>query len=220
MKGFDVIKYQLFGLDLQEPVSLIYNWLVAVLCMVWYFKLKPVNNAVSNWRIFFLIFSITCFFAGLAHSFYQYTGIYGKIPHWIGGIVSGYFAGKAMLTLLKDSKTKKWLTILLPIKSVLNMVLALSFLNFIFVTIDSILAYIVYCAGIAIILMKKGQKDVRLYLYGVLVCLPAVFCFLLKIDLSIYFNREDLSHVFMLSCLICFYYATKKLEQRGADSLV
>lgn len=214
MRDFEVIQYELFGLSLQEPVSLIYNWLAAVLCLIWYLKLKPENELVRNWRYFFLTFSITCFVAGIAHSLYQYTGIYGKMPHWIGGIVSGYFVGKAMLSLLDDTNIKRGLNLLLKSKLVINLTLALGLVTFTFVLIDSVLTYIVYCAGISLFLIRKGQKDLKLFVYGVITSFSGALCFVLKLDVSRYFNREDFSHVFILASLILFFYGAKKQEQR------
>jgi len=215
MREFAVVQYHLFGLSLQEPIALFYNWLIFVLCMIWVSKLKPVNEAVKNWRWFFILFGIACLFGGFAHSLYQYFGNVGKIPQWILGIVSGFFAGKAMWSLLPDSnKFKRFLFIFLWLKMIVNLTLCLSFMSFTFVTIDSILTYFIYAGGIGFYLYKKGQKELRYFFIAVLCCLPAAFIFLLKIDLSKYFNREDLSHVFILLCLIFFHIGTKKLMKR------
>lgn len=215
MREFEVIQYDFLGLHLQEPISLIYNWLVAILCMMWFQNLRPVNESVQNWRYFFLVFSITSLFAGLAHSFYYYTGIYGKMPHWIGGIIAGYFAGKGMLALLDESKNKGLLLLFLKIKFALNIILAISLVSFLFVILDSALTYIIYCVGISVFLIKKGQKELRLFIYGVVISFMGAMSFLFKLDLSTYFNREDFSHVFILISLIFFYLAVRKIEEKA-----
>ncbi|HRO76303.1 MAG TPA: hypothetical protein PLP27_09170 [Crocinitomicaceae bacterium] len=217
MKEFEVIQYHFLGLQLQEPISLIYNWLVAILCLIWFFKLKPTNESVKNWRYFFLVFAITGFFAGLAHTFYQYTGIYGKMPHWVGGIVSGYFAGKAMLALLNNSEIKKKLLVFLKVKLLVNIALALSFVTFLYVILDSALTYIIFCAGISIYLIKRGEKHLKTFVYAVIISFFGAFGFLFKLDLSLYFNREDFSHLFILISLILFYFGAKEIEKRGIN---
>ena len=40
---------------------------------------------------------------------------------------------------------------------------------------------------------------------GVLVCIPSVFIFLLKLNPHKWLNKDDLSHLLMLLCLIFFY---------------
>lgn len=219
MKGFEVIHYDLFGLHLQEPNSLIYNWLVAVLCFVWFLKLTPNNEFVKNWRYFFLTFSITCFFAGFAHSLFGYFGIYGKMPHWVGGIISGYFVGKAMLSLLEESKIKSFLMKLLVIKLVSNILLALSLVTFTFVLIDSAITYIIYCAGISIYRIKRDRDEYKIFVFGVVASFCGALSFVFKLDISIYFNREDISHVFVLISLILFYIGTKKIETKEGLAL-
>ncbi len=215
MREFEVIHYDFLGLHLQEPIALLYNWLVAILCLFWFLKLKPVNESVINWRYFFLVFSITSLFAGLAHSLYYYTGIYGKMPHWIGGIIAGYFAGKGMVALMVKSKASRYLTLFLNFKMLLNSILAISLVSFLFVILDSALTYIIYCIGISISLIKKGEKHLKLFIYGVVISFMGAMSFLFKIDISLYFNREDFSHIFILISLFFFYFAVRKIEEKA-----
>lgn len=215
MKNFEVIQYELFGLTLQEPMALIYNWLVAVLCFVWFLQIKPIDKFTQNWRSFFLIFAIATFCAGFAHSLYQYTGIYGKMPHWVGGIISGYFVGKAMLSLLETSSVKKLLNVLLYVKLIVNISLALLLETFTFVLIDSALTYIVYCAGISISLVRKGNSTFKLFVWGVVISFLGAISFILKLDISKYFNREDFSHIFVLASLILYYIAVNKVAAKN-----
>lgn len=217
MREFEVLQYELFGWHLQEPLSLLYNWLVCVLSWVWFKKLTPVTKSIANWRYFFLTFAITSFFAGLAHTFYQYIGIYGKFPHWIGGILSGFFAGKAML--LAWSEKSQILELLLRIKLVVNSVLAITFASFIFVIVDSALTYIIYCAGISYSLVKRGVKEYKLYIFAVITSFLGALSFLFKLDFSLYFNREDFSHLFILASLIMFYSATKRIHDQAVKKL-
>jgi hypothetical protein len=214
MKDFEVIKYELFGLSLQEPVSLIYNWLVAILCLLWYFKMSKDSEFIKNWKYFFLTFAITSFVAGLAHSLYHYFGIYGKMPHWVGGIISGYFVCKAMLTKLALTKGKIVLTFFMYLKLLASLSLALLYVTFTFVLIDSALTYIVYCAGISFVMIKQGEKEYKGFVLGVLLSFCGAISFVFKLDISIYFNREDFSHIFVLASLIVFYLTATKTAKK------
>lgn len=211
MKGIEIIHFSFFGLQLQEPMGILFNWIFSAFCFYAYCRIdRSKNDFLRNWSNFFLVFSITTFVGSFAHGLSGYFGIYGKYPHWFGGILSSFFAGKAMLTCFESNKNKSVLNVLLYIKAVVLLLMAYYKSNFIFIAVDSIITYLFYCGTLAFIQWKKGIYWMIYFVYAVLVCLPSAFVYLLKIDLSIWFNRDDLSHLFMLGCLILFYIGTVK----------
>ena len=118
MKQTEIIYFSAFGLDLQEPIALVFNWLMALVCFVSYFSLRSnTNPEIKLWKLFFLFFGLSTFIGGFGHLFFQYFGVYGKFPHWIGGIISAYFAGRAMLFRLGNLKLKQRLKLVLIIKA-------------------------------------------------------------------------------------------------------
>lgn len=213
MRDFEVIHYHLFNLNLQEPLALIYNWFMAILCLYYYFKLDPDNQAGKDWKLFFLIFSITCFFGGLAHTFYHYIGDYGKIPHWIGGLLFSFFAARGMIGFLNNSKFKENLFLTTKMKFVFFLILTLTMLRFTYVTIDAALTYLLFCGGVGIYLWKNGVNEAKYFVFGMFTVVLAGICFLAKVDISIYFNREDFSHIFILVSVVLFYSGTKRIEK-------
>ncbi len=212
MNQMEIIHFSAFGLNLQEPMALVFNWLIASVCFVAFFSLNQVQTEeLKSWRKFFLFFGLSTFIGGFGHVFFQYFGIYGKFPHWIGGIVSAYFAGNAMLFRIENLKLKKNLQILLIFKAITFLSLALIFQNFIFVAVDAIITYLFYCGIIGFSLYKEGVSAMKYLVIGVLVCIPAAFVYILKINPSIWFNTDDLSHVFMLVCVYFFYLGVQRL---------
>src|SRR5699024_8920002 len=100
------LPFHLFGLCLQQPMGLLFNWLICLTCLVFYQKVKQTNFVfLKNCRYFFLTLGISTFFGGLGHLFFYYCGFYGKILPFSLGIVSSFFVAKAMLNpkLLKRS---------------------------------------------------------------------------------------------------------------------
>jgi len=200
------IHFSLFGLDLMEPMALITNWMIASFCLFAAFKLKGSSDkTIRLFTVFYGCLAISTFFGGLGHVFFQYTGLYGKLPSWIFAILAGIFAGKAVLEVWGDRPGKKFLHNFLIVKSVVLLLLSIWTLKFIFVTLDAILTYLLYCGYMAWKLWKAEVTAMRFLVFGVLVSLPSAFIFLLKLNPHRYLNKDDLSHLLMLACVIFFY---------------
>lgn len=212
MNQVEIIHFTLFGLKLQEPMALITNWMIAGFCFFAFFRLMENNQQEVNWwRRFFLILGISTFLGGLGHLFFYYFDKLGKFPNWITGISAGYFAGNAMLIRLRSQSAKKILQVVLIIKMLAFMVLAIALKNFVFVAVDAIVTYLFFCGVIGLILYFRGFTEMRFMVYGVLVCLPSAFIFLLKINPHKWLNKDDLSHLLMLGCTMCFYMGVKRI---------
>ena len=57
---------------------------------------------------------------------------------------------------------------------------------------------------------KSIHRDYRYFYYGVLIMIPSAIIFLAKINLHPWFDKNDLSHVFMTIGIIYFYIGTVK----------
>lgn len=217
----ELLPFEMFGFCLQEPMALVLDTAIAVACFIFYFKLRHANSDFqTNWRIFFFIFGISTFLGGFGHLLYNYTGIYGKMPTWILAIIANYFPGKAMLSLnLLKEKTKKQLHGLLIVKMIvfffLMMFVALYYQknSFVFVMVDSAITFLVFCLGLGISFRKRGVEYMKYIIYGVLALIPSIFIFIFEVNLSLWFNKDDFSHVIMIITLTFFYFATKHYNE-------
>jgi hypothetical protein len=213
MNQAEIIYFSFQGLNLQEPMAAITNWMIASFCFYAFLKLKNRNfEEVNYWKYFFITFSFSTFFAGFGHLFFQYLAIPGKFPNWITGILSGYFASLAMLVKMKNQSNKKVLKVGIIIKAAVFLFLALWKQNFLFIAIDAMITYIVFCGVLGYIYFKQGHDYMKYMVYGVLICLPSAFFFLLKINPHKWLNKDDLSHLFMLGCTIFFYLGAKNID--------
>ena len=216
----ELIEFELFGLTLQEPMALLTNWLMSVFCLYAYMSLKSsIKINIIYWKWFFLIFSISTFFGGLSHLFFQYFGIEGKYINWVTGVISGYYLGKAMLFHFEDNRNRKKSEIFLIIKSIVLLVIALYLKKFIFIAIDAIITYVYFTGILGYILYKKGVHEMRFMVIGVLIGLPSAFIFILKINPHKWLNKDDLSHLLMLGCLYFIFKGVKQLELKNANDL-
>jgi hypothetical protein len=213
MQPFEIIHFTIGGLKLQEPVALITNWLISFFCFFVFVKTEwSESNSSRSFKQFYLWLGISTFFGGLGHLFFHYFGIYGKFPCWITGVAASLFIGKGILFYWKDKPYYQTWNIFLWLKSFAMLLLSLWSHQFIFVAIDAILTYILYSGYLSWKLWKSEKNEMRFFVYGMAVLMPSGFIFLLNINLHRYLNRDDLSHLFMLSCVIIFYLGIKKLN--------
>lgn len=221
MNQIEIIHFSSFGLHLQEPMAAVTNWMISFFCFYAFWQLGKVDEPETNWwRKFFLCFSVSTFLAGFGHLFFQYTGIPGKFPNWILGVMSGYFAGNAMLVKMQNEATKKRIQQVLIFKMIFFIAMAIWKQNFVFVAIDAILTYVFFCGVLGFIYFKRGFQSMKFMVLGVLVCLPSAFIFLLKLNPHRWLNKDDLSHLFMLGCTICFYLGAKMSSTEKTASMV
>lgn len=219
----EIIEFELMGLSLQEPMGLLLNLVISISCFIFIKKVQVVKQGDFAWwwKYFFLFFGISTFFGGLGHLFYQYTGLYGKIPAWTFGLIANLFSARAMLTFIGPNKLKNWLIGIVFIKFVTFFILMLNTLNFKFVSGDATFSFVGYVLVIGLILfIKERKKHWLLAVIGSVCLMPAALFNGLKIDFHLWFNRQDAAHVFMLIALFVFYLASKKYFQNTSHTVL
>lgn len=216
------LPFRMFGLCLQEPMALVTNWIIAITALIIYIKFKPVQNEFQrHWKLFYLTFGLSTFFAGLGHVFFNYTFVYGKFPTWILGTFTAYHASKAMISLGVISPIlKKRLNYLIYMKAALFLSLAIVLQSFLFIMADAVLTYLFFCMGFGAHYWKKGLKSFKYTVIAVVILFPSIFIFTLKFNPHIWFNKDDLSHILMAATIIFFYFGVAKLNQLDLDRLV
>lgn len=219
MTGFDKIEFNLWGLELQEPMALITNWLIAFFCFYAFSQIKKSEKpSVNAFRSFYLVLGISMILGGLGHLLFKYFGFYGKYPSWILGTLAGYYVARGLLYYWERNKSYPFFKYFLIFKSSALLLATLISLKFVFIAIDVSITYIVYAGYIAYRLWTKDRIEMKFFVYGVLVLFPSLIIYALKIDLHRYFNREDLSHVFMLACIMLFYTGIRRISLKYVKS--
>ncbi len=217
----DKLPFTWMGLCLQEPMALVTNWLIALTSIFLFFQIKkPYSQFRKHWRKFYLYFAISTFFGGMGHLFFNYFDVYGKFPCWIFGVIASFHAGKAMisvnmLTLDLQGKLKK----MLVAKGVVLAILAMVMGSFIFIMVDAILSYLIFCLGFGAYYWKKGYDSFKYTVYAIIILFPSIFIFLLKLNPHLWFNKDDLSHVLMVITIIFFYIGVRKFTKFESQEL-
>jgi len=222
---FDKIQFQLFGLDLAEPIGFLGDVLIS--CFAFYFAFKTYRlyrtPFTKNWFFFFVLFGIGFIMGGFGHLFYNYWGTPGKYIGWFTGIIYVFFIEQAMLPFLKNVKIKKTLLLLSRFK------LVLAFLAQVYVvltvdlypdysfgmkvpTINSTLG-LVYCLGVlGYVFSKNTHQSFANFYYSVLVMFPAVIIQGLKINISQWFDKNDASHLMVFIGLFFYFRGVKEVS--------
>lgn len=217
----DKLPFSMFGLVLQEPMALITNWIIAITAFILYAQIKnPTTLFQKHWKMFYLLFGISTFFGGLGHLFFYYFDVYGKFPCWFFGVIAAYHAAKAMISIhLISEKKQKQLTMLLIFKAVLLGTLAMVTQSFIYIMLDAVGTYLIFCLGFGVYYWIKGIKSFKYTVYAVLILFPSIFIFTLQINPHVWFNKDDLSHVLMVTTIIFFYFGIINFNDlpKGSD---
>lgn len=215
------LPFTMFGLCLQEPMALVLNWVMAFTSFYFFTRIQnPVTLFQKHWKLFYLMFGVSTFFGGLGHLLYNYFGVYGKFPCWFFGVFAAFYAGKAMISIpVLSEVTQRKLTYFLAFKAFFFASAAILTKSFLFVMVDATITYLFFCLGFGLYYWKKGYASFRFTVYAVLILIPSVFIFIFQVNLHLWFNKDDLSHVLMVMTIVLFYLGivnfTGRVEQKS-----
>lgn len=200
----DKIEFPFFGFELLEPMALVTNGLVALVCFFGLHRARALG--LTKWFYFFVFFATASLCGAFSHLFWNYWGFYGKILPWFFGVLSSGFLVAAMVDLFGfNLRIKKFIYATLVFKGVVVLSYAYLYWNFLFVAVDTIFSLFVACGiGSFILYFVLNRKELRKMLLGFLVMLPSAAVFLFKLDIHLWLNREDLSHILIATGLYFF----------------
>jgi len=228
MIGFDFpkIQFELFGLELLEPMAIITDTIMGGLSIFFGYKiwtLKKKSAFSRLWQNFFIVFGIGAIFGGIGHTFYNQLGLVGKIPSWLFGPISVYFAERAMISKYFNEKTKRKLL------SIFNVKMGIVYLVFLYLLIFvknpsnpnlpflpiafNTIAGLMSTVGIlGYLYTNKISEKFKYFWLGVLIMFPSAIIFLLKINVHQWFDKNDFSHVLISIGLVYWYLGVSKLS--------
>ncbi len=208
------LSFELAGLTFLEPMAFILNWVLMIQAWIYFIRLKKwrVSDFAIGWRWFFLLFGFSGLLGGLSHLLFNYTGLPGKGPGWLAAILSVSAMEFAMIATAGDQNKKKWQYFV-----AIKMIVAVITLFYVY----SFNVVILHCVGMVVfllvpslVLMRKGRQELNFFFIGALCLLSALPFKLMAIDFHIWFNRDDISHVFFGLASYCFFRGVKVYEEK------
>jgi len=232
---FPKIEFQLFGLELVEPMAIITDTLLGGLSL--FFAYKMSKRVTSNlpfyryWRQFFLVFGIGAFLGGVGHTFYNQFDIIGKIPSWLCGPISIFFVEKAMISVHWNKKLAKQLNqiSLIKLSTVYLIFFYLLFfgdksvvpnLPFLPIAINTIVGISAAAGILGFKYTERISVKFKYFWLGVLIMLPTAFIFLMKINLHQWFDKNDFSHILLMLGITYFYLGIFTLSKGLKQSTI
>ncbi len=195
---------ELFGVRVDEPVTMSTDIIVALIGIVGYLKLASKNNPkhVKLYSYFFLWMGFSTLIAGImGHGFLYRFGVDGKMYGWVLGIIGTGFAQFAVVYHAKENLSKMFFSSLLflcCVEVIAAMMVLFAVRTFVVVEIHAAFGLV----GMVTILEAINYFKTRSQLssnmiIGVGFTVVAIIIHSAKISISKWFNYLDISHVFL-----------------------
>ena len=207
------IEFEMWGLQLLEPMALFLNLFMCFQSFHYYREIKNsfTSPFSSYFGKFFLFISISTFFAAWSHLFYNYLGMAGKIPGYSTTIISISMLEYAMVIYLypKDNVLLKSI-ILILMASVFG--LLIFELKFLWVAIHTAIGIVLFLGMPFSFRILKGTEKAGFLFWGFIFMLMTLPVELFGLNLHPWFQHQDISHVFMICALYCFSKGVHQIE--------
>ncbi|MEL6256293.1 MAG: hypothetical protein AAFR87_30090 [Bacteroidota bacterium] len=196
---------EIFNIRIDEPVTMITDVLVSVVCFYAYWELMRMeirNRIHFFYRSFFLLMGLATFWGGIiGHSFVYALSIEWKIPGWFLSMLAIAFAERACILYAKPLIQKgfgeffTWLNIF---ELILFMIISVLTLNFYFVVGHSAYGLVVVMASFQMyVYFRTRHKGSLQFLYAVIWSALGALIFINQWAISKWFNHIDIGHVLM-----------------------
>lgn len=221
-EDFDKIEWTPFGLDLVEPNALVGDTFLLLLALFVAFRVKKMGTTpfFKYWYLFFVVFGIGFFLGGLGHLCYNYWGVPGKYAAWYSGIISIHILELAMISIYPNQKSQKTFVTISRVKMVLALIAATVVFTFVDLKPDpsvglkipslNTLIGLVLCTGVlAMKYSKLYTTGFKYHVMSVFVLIPTAIAQTFKISFYPWFDRNDISHIFLALAIFLYYKGVK-----------
>lgn len=229
-QDFPKIEWSFLDYKIIEPNALVTDTLMALVSFYLAYLLyrKEFNSTFSNrWFYFFILFGVSSFLGGLGHALFYYFGAIGKMPNWISGIVAIYLIELAMAAAIVSEVSKNSYEKFIFYKMIVVFVVFVWVastqainekpeLGFLPVAIHTTIGVISAAGILGFSLSKTKHVAFKYFYWGVAIILPSVFFYLLKINPVIWFDKNDISHLFITTGIIFFYFGVVEVGKNAS----
>lgn len=211
------IEFEIWGFQLLEPMALILNLIMAFQSFLYHKKIK--GNFTSQFSIyfgkFFLLASVSFFFASWSHLFYNYLGMSGKMPGFASTIIAIGMLEYAMV-IYHYPKGNNLLNSIIFFLTTGTFGLLIFELTFLWVAIHTAIGIIFFLGIPFSIRILKGTDKVGFFFWGFISMLITIPTELFRLNLHLWFQHQDISHILMIFALYCFF---KGVYQRELNNI-
>lgn len=203
----------LAGITIHEPATVITDLLITILCLYVFGRVRH-----RDWRYFFFFLGLSTLAGAVSHAFF---GIHEGPAYksvWLSmqllSVISVYFAGKAAAPLL-GVKGERIFKYVVSIQVLVFMTAVFVFQHFLVVVADNAAGLI----PVMIICYLKGRPHHRMIGHGILFSFLTVFVHTFKLSPSIWFNHNDVAHLFIMVSVWLMYRGARKTSLTGKETV-
>lgn len=220
MEDFKIIYFTFAGLHLQEPSTFISDFLLAIVSLYISYRIFKLNKKENvHFFYFYTFLFISTLLGAFGHVLYFYFGVLGKFPSWFFASIATIYFCAAVLEDIPTFFNLKWKSFIW-IKAILLLLLSLIYTKFIFVAIDSIISYLIFGGILSYLLWYQKRVHMKYLVFGTILLVPSIFVFVLDVNLHILFNKNDLSHLFILIAILFYYKAVLEKNKLNINYLI
>jgi len=223
-KDFEKIEWDFMGLHLLEPNAMIGDiiiFTVAISLAIRVHKHSQKTAFFNHWKWFFIIFGVGFLMGGFGHLFYNYWDLNGKYFSWYSGMFAALMIELAMISIFPKSEWRKTLKTIAYGKLTLSIAIA----TYIYSTVDLvadpskglIVPTLNSVVGLGLSLgllgyyyQRKIDVSFRYLWISTLILIPSAAVQSMKINVHQWFDRNDISHVLLITSIVFYYIAVKK----------
>lgn len=211
----------IFGFHIMEPVTVVTDFLVAIVCFYAWYKIRKIENISKPQHyagVFMIMMGIAATLGGIfGHGLIHIVHPYWKIPGWYFSMFSIAFIERSAIAQASLVMPKKIGTFFLRLNVIELLVLCfitLWTIKFMFVEIHSAYGFlIVVLLFHSYNYVKTKDKGSKLMLLNTILLLVAVAIYNIPIIFHTFFNHRDLAHIVMALSIYLIYRATLKLGE-------
>jgi hypothetical protein len=208
-----------FGIRIDEPVTMITDVLVAIVCFYAFYKLSriPSQHRIKTYLLlYFLGMGIATLVGGvIGHGFLYVFSFAWKLPGWISSMLAVMLIERAAIEhAVKIAPPKaiivfKWANI---IELMTFMTLTFVTLNFRFVEIHSAYGIMFIVGSYSVFTYWKSKSRAsRIFIFAVIIAVMSSIIYLQEWSLHIWFNYLDAAHTLMAVAAFIFYKGAKHM---------
>ena len=223
----EVLSIEILGIRLDEPVTVATDLIISLVCLYALIFLKRARGK-QNLRLLFILFFAflgtgTLLGGFLGHGFLYLLDPGWRLPGFLSSMVAVALLEQASLMVLSQHiQHRAWLLL-----TWLNILLLFSFLvlvmvtqNFLFVVFYVTFNVLILIGGTQLVIYRRsGHVAAGWFLLAVGTGLAGDVIYVLNLNLSEWFNRNDLGHIFLAVSTILFYRGAGLFlsEKQGID---
>lgn len=212
MASIEATQWDFGSFVLHEPVTVLTDLLVTVVCWFAYFQLGklPASRLGLLFRMYFLTMGLATAYGGIiGHGFIVQLGFAWKVPGWVISMFSVALLERAAIfhaQPLLPQRVGKFFAWLNLVELISLLIIVLYTLNFFFVEAHAAYGMLVVVLSMEVYVFSKTKSTgSRLLIVAVGIAAVAALVHLTEFAPHRWFNHLDLSHVLMALAAWYFY---------------